>query len=753
MTDEDPRDAKGRFARALLRRRGAVIVGTLAVAAAALPGALRVERDDSVRAWFEPGAAVIERYDVFEALFGSDDLVVLVLAVEDPFAPAALSALDALTRAIEALPEIERARSLSNVRAVAAEPDGSVFIGELVAEIPPDERSVARARERLREDPLLRTRVVAADGHAVAITARLRPGLDERARHRATQAIRSLASARVGSVPPMAGQPVLDEAFFRLSNADSARLLPLTGGLMAGAMLWIFRSTAALLLPLGVVAVSVTLTLALLAGCGFSSNILVEILPLILLIVGIFSSIHLMLETRRFEAAGAAPREAVARAVARVLTPTLAANLTTAAGFASFAVAHVPPVKSFGLFAALGIVASCALTLTFLPAGLSFFRLARARPVPLASPRLWRGLARAGRRRPGAILGVAGGLALLAALAVPRLERTENWLEYFPEGHPLPRSVALIEEQFFGVGGLEVVLRGPASVLLEPAVLRRVDALAERLRQEPEVERTLALPDFLKPLHRALHGGREAAYALPEQRAAVEQYLLLLREPGGELARFLTADHRATRISARVHMGDGRRFGRLVELAEREARGVDPRLESYVTGVTELNHRNGENIVALQAASLAVAFPVVTLVAAGALRRLRLVPVVAVASALPVLGVLGFMALAGIPLTAGSALAGSVVLGFVVDDAVFLLARLREAPAADDDALGLVFCEVGPGLAATSLVVCVGFAVLAQSRFTPNAHFGLLTCLALALAFAVNVLVLPALVRIGARGR
>ena len=89
-----------------------------------------------------------------------------------------------------------------------------------------------------------------------------------------------------------------------------------------------------------------------------------------------------------------------------------------------------------------------------------------------------------------------------------------------------------------------------------------------------------------------------------------------------------------------------------------------------------------------------------------------------------------------------------MTLGIVVDDTVHLLARYRRRRSDGANAqqsMHDAMTEVGPALVVTTIVLSVGFAVLATSTFAINGLLAQVTLLTVVLALAFDLLVLPAL--------
>ena len=96
-----------------------------------------------------------------------------------------------------------------------------------------------------------------------------------------------------------------------------------------------------------------------------------------------------------------------------------------------------------------------------------------------------------------------------------------------------------------------------------------------------------------------------------------------------------------------------------------------------------------------------------------------------------------------------------MTLGIVVDDSIHFLSKYlyarRDLGMATEAAIVHAFQTVGRALWVTSLVLVLGFLVLAFSDFRPTADMGLLTAIVIAFALILDFLLLPALLLIGHR--
>src|SRR5204862_3885071 len=130
-------------------------------------------------------------------------------------------------------------------------------------------------------------------------------------------------------------------------------------------------------------------TMATFALMHESVNIVTNILPVLLLIIGVSSSVQIV--SCYAEESAALPgckSDAVLATIARMTPACLLAGLTTAIGFASLATAHSVLLRSFGWPAAIGVGYQYVCTLIFLGTVLRFFAPPRIVDLEEARPGL-----------------------------------------------------------------------------------------------------------------------------------------------------------------------------------------------------------------------------------------------------------------------------------------------------------------------------------------------------------------------------
>jgi len=135
-------------------------------------------------------------------------------------------------------------------------------------------------------------------------------------------------------------------------------------------------------------------------------------------------------------------------------------------------------------------------------------------------------------------------------------------------------------------------------------------------------------------------------------------------------------------------------------------------------------------------------------IVAGVFRSVPLALVALAPNVVPVLLFYGVLGAGVAPLSLPTSLIGSIVLGIAVDDTVHFLARYREglrSGLSPEEAVVECGRRVGRPIAITSVMLFLGFLVVAFSGFATLREFGLLVGGSVALCLATDLVLLPAL--------
>jgi predicted RND superfamily exporter protein len=191
----------------------------------------------------------------------------------------------------------------------------------------------------------------------------------------------------------------------------------------------------------------------------------------------------------------------------------------------------------------------------------------------------------------------------------------------------------------------------------------------------------------------------------------------------------------------------------LVARVEQEVRSrLPPGYGATVTGPLAVVSRMIDEIQATQTGSFGVALLGVGFLSALCLRSVSLAALAMVPTTLPVLWTLGAMGALGVPLDVGTAMVAAVVLGLGVDEALHLLSAYRsrrDAGVSRDDAIDAALRQVGRPVLTSAAALAIGFLALAFVPWKSLASFGFVSVVAISASLLADLLVLPALLRLG----
>lgn len=706
------------------------------------------------RVFFGESDPRLHDFDALESSFTpTDDLLLVVRPREDDvFDEEVLSVVRALTEAAWQLPHVSRVDSLTTFQRIRSE-DDELIVEPLVS----PSTDVNALREIAMAEPMIVGALLAHDGKTTGIHVTLRlPHEEETEVTQSVDAARALA-ARVAAEHPslevrVSGMAAFNDAFREASVRDMTLLFPLMLGLMLITMSLLLRSIPATIVITGIVTLSSMAALGLAGLLGYPLTPPSAATPTIVLTLAVAEGIHLVSGVRDAMRNGHSRRQAIVETMRTHLRPVLLTSVTTIFGFLCLNTSDAPPYQHLANMASLGIVMALFLSLTLLPALLTFIPLTPASKD--ARSLLWaRWICERVIKSYRAVLAATAVLAVVAAILISRMETNDHFLSYFDRSLSFRGDTEFVLEHLTGIYSLEYAIdSGAASGVTDPAYLERLDAFAGWLRAQPEVVHVTSFSDAMARVNRHMHGGDPAFEHVPADREFAAQSLLLYElslPPGTDLTDRLDIARSSSRVTVLVRdltSQELRQFAERSEawLSQNTPRPMWSRPTSPVVVFSYMSDRNARsmsygNLIDLVAMSIALIV---------AFRSIRLGILSMVPNVLPILVTYGLWALFVGDNNIVVSVAGTICLGIVVDDTIHFMSNYqsrRREGATPEDAIRETFGSVGIALIVTTTVLVVGFAVMTFSGFQMNQQFGMLAVAMITIALPGDLLVLPAL--------
>ncbi len=782
---------------------GITLVLTLAIASE-IPNIERNPSPEDMIASFEDYDAIRDR---FEEDFGNTDQIALLIVVADDV--TSLPVLDyvhELTEHFESADGVRRVESITKtpiqkppeeeiidldsfeeeseeddlpqdvldamltLTEVAPErfPLGLTDISERRDEIAPrpavegdevTEEDAENLRAALDDMPLVVGKIVSADREVTSIALALPTDHAER------RAVIERMDAWLDEHPPPEGSelhrgglPYVRSTIVVKMQRDNRVLLPLTLVVCMVLLFVSFRSYAGTILPLLAVGITAALLVGGMAIAGQEMTILTNIVPPLLIIIGISDSIHLVGRFRDELRDRQNRREALLRTIRAMATACFLTSLTTAVGIASLIVSSTVGFRHFAVIASIGVMVAYVVTITFLPSSIAVAKGPGPAP-PAMEARLERflgGLTAWVIRKRWWVLGVAGVLAVAAALTARSLVVDHALMDQFDTTDPIHVTTHILEEHLEGVRPLEVSIRvDDAAVLEDPSFLAEIDRVASWAKERPEVLGVSSVTGVLHEAWRQITGdptAREEAFVSAEQVDALTA--LLRRGEYDALGHYLTEDGKHARLRIMVADIGAQATMALIADLEDELAAIDERADVTLTGEAFTGSVGTEAVVTDILRSLGIAIIIIFVVLTILFRSPRLGLLSIPPNVIPLLGAMAWMVLRGMPLNIATGVIFSISIGLAVDGTIHVLARFREERRRGfgrNVALVRAARGTGRAIVVSCVTLMLGFGALLLSGFVPVRHFGELIAVTAFFCLVSTVIVQPALLRVGAR--
>ena len=677
---------------------------------------------------------------------------------------------------------VDEVLSLINARRTWMNGD-TLHVGDWMSPAP-TRATMSAWREAVLAEPSLVPQLVDSTGKHTTLSIRTQFMADEDSDRFHRAALEVLESHRSpGFDVALGGAPAIDATFNWMMMRDMIVLLISATLVMLAILIWLFRHPVGIAAPLLVVNLAVAWTIGFMAVADMPVGLLSSMLPAFIFVVGVGDSIHLLSVFRTEHMKGVEAEEAIIRACARTGMPILYTTLTTTVGLLSFDFASVVAIRQLGIAGAVGVMMAMVSTLSMLPVLLYWTRNSRFAKEPEAEAKpkqvdhIDRGLRWCfGLSAPPEgntkrvhlpmirILTMGAVMVAVACTLIPSIKVAHDPMGWFDDDVPVKQAAMLLDEHHGGCSSLQLLLKAPGERgFKDQRVLQALESFEDYIiaYREPDGSRltgpVVSLLNVVRETHRAMNGGGPQELRLPATQRASTDMLFLFENAGpSQLRRLATIDLRTTVMSIQVQWREASSYASLLSYVEEGiARFFEPLgsdvLEAKITGGVPLFYSVVTSLIEDLLRSFGVALAVITLLMILFLGRLSLGLLAMVPNLIPILFVIGFMAALDIPVDLNNLLIGSIVIGIAVDDTIHLLHHIRVHLSRGESievALDHARTDAGKAVVSTSLILFFGYMTFITGSVAPIIRFGLLCGLAISMALLVDLIILPALLRL-----
>ncbi len=753
-------EANGGFGERVIRLRWWIIAVTLLMVAAGASGMRFLQFSNNYRVFFSEENPQLQAFDALQNKYTKNDNAMIALAPKNGkvFTRETLAAVEVLTRAAWQIPYSTRVDSVTNFQYTWADGDDLVVEDLVEGAEKLSDAELERAKDIALKEPLLLNRLINPDASVTAVNVTV--NMPEQSIQEVPEVV-SFVRAMVEKIRPqypdidfrLTGIVFMNNAFTESSQGDMKTLIPIMYLLIIVVMAGVLRSFWGTLTVVLMIAFSSITAMGLGGWIGILLTPVSVTAPTVILTLAIADSIHILVTLFHEMRMGKPKREALIESLRVNHQPVFITSVTTAIGFLSLNFSDSPPFQDLGNLVALGVMVAYVYSVTFLPAMMAVLPL-RIKPHPedrtLVMDRFADFVI---QRRKGLYWGMLAVMVLIIA-QIPRVEVNEKFNEYFDTRYQFRLDNDFVIDNLTGFEAIEYSLgAGESGGISNPEYLAKMEEFAQWYRQQPGVMYVGTLTDIMKRLNKNMHGDDEAYYKLPDQRDLSAQYLLLyeLSLPFGlDLNNQINVDKSSTRFTAIFESVSTRYALEMEDKAQAwlKENGLPSMVTHGASPLIMFSNIAKRNMRSMTVGVLLALF-LISMILIIALRSFKFGGVSMVPNLTPIFMTFGLWGLFVQEVGLAVSIVAPVALGIIVDDTVHFMSKYlrarREQGKSPAEAVRYSFHTVGTALWVTSLVLVVGFSVLAFSGFTMNSHMGKMTAISVVVALITDFLFLPPL--------
>ncbi len=265
------------------------------------------------------------------------------------------------------------------------------------------------------------------------------------------------------------GPPVDNVAIDEEGTITLVRLIGYSLALGLGLSLILLRSIRLMLMVFFVGGVSAMASLSLVWWGNASVDAILLTMPSLVYVLGMAGAVHII-NYYRDAVVEHGMDQAPERAIAHAVLPCTLAALTTAIGLLSLCSSNILPIRKFGIFSAMGVMATLVLLYLFLPSALTVFpppsKLMRNAGQKAAGRILnfWEAIGGFILRRHWYVNAACIALLVVMGLGLFKIKTSVQLLKMFDDNSQIIRDYAWLEENFGRLVPMELVVRFPETI-------------------------------------------------------------------------------------------------------------------------------------------------------------------------------------------------------------------------------------------------------------------------------------------------
>jgi len=545
----------------VLKYRAAIITVTLLLTLFFGYGLSKISINSDMLSYLQPDDPVVKLFNRIGEDYGGNTLAMVAVKSDDVFSYETLNLINELTQKYGNIKGVASVMSLTNILDIKKTEDG-LEISKLINKnnIPKEKEELESLKKYTLGKDMYSGKIISKDGQYTLLICRIQNDVDKGA---VAEKIKKITENIRGDYKVYYnGLPLQMLEISEYITDDLRKLIPIVVVVVILILYFSFRSKRGVILPLLTVILATVWSMGLMGWLGIDLSMISNIMPILLIAIGTAYGIHFISKYNEDVKYGDSKISGIKDALSEVGVPILLTGVTTLVGFLSFVGSTLTAVTDFGIFTAFGVGVAMILSVTFLPATLSFMSVKQKVKHKIGKEngfitRFFDGIGNLILKNEKLILGGVVIVIIISAIGIPKIKTEVNMSEYSPVNSNMRISDNLMRDEFGGSLPIQILFDGD---IKDPFVLKEMYRMQKYMESIPYVNNSQSIADLICNMNEVMNGH----YTIPETKEQVANLLFML-EGEDIIDQLVNKDYTEGIIQARFGTMDTKMMTEAVE--------------------------------------------------------------------------------------------------------------------------------------------------------------------------------------------
>lgn len=764
-------------ANSILNNRIAYLAGVVILAIFMTISASRIQISSELPKILPKSDERFQLYEAFKKRFGEDGSV-MVIGVENKqlFTLSFFQQWQDLAAEIKKMDGIKAVVYAGNVPLISKSDTAKRFdIHPLIDHRAVSQAEVDSVKAKLSRLPAYQGLIVTeqGDAHLMMITFNQK-SINDKSRVTLVKKIKELAQTFEEKNKVnlhLSGMPFIrTEMTAQISN-ELGIFLGLSIVVTSLILMFFFRNVKVMFFALIVVLIGIVSSLGIIVLFGFKITVISGLIPPLIVVIGVPNTIFLLNKYHEEYANHGDKLLALHKSIEKVGPTLVLANLTTSIGFGVFAFTGSAFLSDFGIVAAINVMLTYLISLTFIPIVFSYLEAPSAKQTAhLESKRVTKillGIDKLVHNHRPVIYGIIIVIIVGSIVGMLKIKSIGYIVDDLAEDNPILTDLKFVEKNFKGVMPFEIAIDTyePGRVMSSPELFTKIKRMEKEFAKYPEFTKAISLVTATKYIYQAYRGGDPKYFVLPgiDELNKLREYNSSIAGKENSFKGFIDSTKRFTRVSFQISDCGTVRTTQLInelqpkidsifnynaETGELYKKGDTRGYDAKITGNSVIYAWQNAYLQGNLMESTLQAIFLICIIMALLFRSWKMVFISTLPSLIPLLITAGLMGYFDIHLKYSTVLIFSIAFGIASDGTIYFLTRYKDELLNNNktpqEAVSDTIANTGLSMFYTAIILFAGFFIFAASTFRGTQSLGILVSITLLMAMICNLVLLPA---------